>query len=291
MIDAHHHIWEQRDLPWLLGPEQPRIFGAYGSIRRDYLVDEYLSDIRSSGIEKSVYIQANWAPTNALGEVAWVEKAFTNAGWEGAIVAFADFTVSDVRPQLDALSQYKSVRGIRQQYHWHQNPTYRFAPNAKQLVSDNVMANLGYLTDYNWSFDLQIFEPQMADASTLITHCPNVNFILQHSGMLEDQSTDGIAKWEHGMRRLASHPNVFNKLSGLGTFVHRNDPEFIAQTVTKMIEIFGADRCMFGSNFPIEKIWTSYGQLFDAYKAATSELTPQQQRAIFSDTASRIYRL
>lgn len=291
MIDAHHHIWEQRDLPWLLGPEQPRIFGSYGAIRRDYLMDEYLNDVRSSGISKSVYVQANWAPANALGEVAWVENAFDKVGWKGAIVAFADFSVTDVRPQLDALSQYKSIRGIRQQYHWHDNPAYRFAPDAKQLISNNVMANLRHLSDYNWAFDLQIFEPQMDDASKLIQHCPKVNFILQHSGMLEDQSSVGIAKWEQGLRRLASNPNAFNKLSGLGTFIHRNDPYFISKTVHKMVEIFGAERCMFGSNFPIEKIWTTYGQLFDAYKAAASNLTSEQQNAIFSDTASRIYRL
>ena len=62
MIDAHHHIWRQTDLPWLLGPERPRIFGAYAPIKRDYPIGEYLADIEGSGIGKSVYVQANWAP-------------------------------------------------------------------------------------------------------------------------------------------------------------------------------------------------------------------------------------
>ena len=68
MIDAHHHIWRQKDLPWLLGPEQPRIFGAYAPIKRDYLIGEFLADVSGTGIEKSVYVQANWAPNWAADD-------------------------------------------------------------------------------------------------------------------------------------------------------------------------------------------------------------------------------
>jgi predicted TIM-barrel fold metal-dependent hydrolase len=62
IVDAHHHIWRQTDLPWLLGPSQPRIFGEYDAIKRDYPIAEYLDDIAGSNVEKSVYVQANWAP-------------------------------------------------------------------------------------------------------------------------------------------------------------------------------------------------------------------------------------
>ena len=74
IIDAHHHIWRQADLPWLLGPEQPRIFGPYKAIMRDYLIEEFLDDIKGSGIEKSVYVQANWAPNWFADEAAWVQS-------------------------------------------------------------------------------------------------------------------------------------------------------------------------------------------------------------------------
>jgi predicted TIM-barrel fold metal-dependent hydrolase len=62
IVDAHHHIWRRDDLVWLSGPMVPRIFGPYESIRRDYLIDEYLSDVTPFGIEKSVYVQTNWPP-------------------------------------------------------------------------------------------------------------------------------------------------------------------------------------------------------------------------------------
>ena len=76
-----------------------------------------------------------------------------------------------------------------------------------------------------------------------------------------------------------------------GTFIHRNDPDFIEKVCKETIGIFGAKRCMFGSNYPIEKLWTSYRKLFDAFRKATSGLPKGQQKAIFNDTAARVYRL
>jgi predicted TIM-barrel fold metal-dependent hydrolase len=92
------------------------------------------------------------------------------------------------------------------------------------------------------------------------------------------------------MVRLAACPNVVCKLSGLGTFIHRNDPAHIAGIVADSLAIFGADRCLFGSNFPIEKLWTSYRDLVDAYLEATKP-NPHHRDAILRDTAMRVYRL
>ena len=109
--------------------------------------------------------------------------------------------------------------------------------------------------------------------------------------MKEDTSKAGHKAWSEGMKRLADCPNVVTKLSAFGTFIHKNDPAFISQMVTDTEKIFGADRCMFGSNFPIEKIWTDYGTLFTSFQDAASGLSKKKQKAIFNDTAARIYRL
>jgi len=93
------------------------------------------------------------------------------------------------------------------------------------------------------------------------------------------------------MTRLAACSNVVSKLSGLGTFIHRNDPGHIASVLSETVAIFGADRCLFGSNFPIEKLWTSYRELVDAFRAAAAPLQPEQRDAIFRTTAMRVYRL
>ncbi len=291
MIDAHHHVWLQKDLPWLLGPEQPRIFGPYKPIMRDYLIDEFLKDIDSTGITKSVYVQANWAPNWAADEVAWVQSVANETGWPHAVVGYADFTVEDVRPQLDKLKQYPLMRGIRQQLHWHPNPLYRFAPHGGLPADPTVRRNIAYLADYDWSFDLQVFEAQMADAAGLAEACPDVTFILQHAGMLEDTSKAGRRNWQAGMKKLAKQQNVVTKLSAFGTFIHKNDPAFIKEMVETTVGIFGAKRCLYGSNFPIEKLWTSYRDLFDAFQEAAFGLPKAQQKSIFHDTAARIYRI
>jgi predicted TIM-barrel fold metal-dependent hydrolase len=290
-VDAHHHIWRQADLPWLTGPMQSRIFGPYEPIRRDYSIEEYLGDLAGSGIARSVYVQTNWANDRFEDEADWVQETANLHGWPHAIVAYADLGIDDVRPQLDRLARYPLVRGVRMQLHWHDNPLYRFAARPDLCEDAVIRRNVARLSDYGFSFDLQVFAPQMAGAAHLAEACPKVTFILQHAGMLEDLSPQGRADWRAGMQRLAARPNIVSKLSGLGTFIHRNNPGHVTSVLADTVAIFGAERCLFGSNFPIEKLWTSYRELVDAFRAAASLLGAQTQDAIFRTTASRIYRL
>jgi predicted TIM-barrel fold metal-dependent hydrolase len=288
IVDAHFHIWRQRDLPWLLGPMQPRIFGPYEPIRRDYAIEEYLADCRAAGVTEGVYIQANWAPERFVDEVEFVAEASDRSGFPIAVVAYADMLADDARPQLDRLARNPRVRGIRMQLHWHENPLYRFAPNSDLARDPRLQANVGRLAAYGWTFDLQVFASQLAGAAELAAACPDVNFVLQHAGMLEDLSDNGISAWRAGMKLIAVRRNVFSKLSGLGTFLRANDPDHVGFVVRETLDLFSAERCLFGSNFPIEKLWTQYGELMDTYKAAV----PATARAkIFGETARRVYRL
>jgi predicted TIM-barrel fold metal-dependent hydrolase len=291
IIDAHHHIWRRRDLPWLDGPMQPRIFGAYEPIRRDYPINEYLADIAGCEVTHSVYVQANWAKASFEEEVAYVQRASDETGYPHGIVGYADFLADDVRPQLDRLVKYRGIRGLRMQLHWHANPQYRFADRPDLARDPTLRRNVAHLSDYGWTFDLQAFADQMQGAAELAASCPGVTFILQHAGMPEDLSAPGRARWRAGMRRLAACSNVVSKLSGLGTFIHRNDAEHIGTIVGDTLEIFGANRCLFGSNFPIEKMWTRYADLVAAYRRALAPLGEAAARAALHDTAARIYRL
>ena len=291
VVDAHHHIWRQADLPWLSGPMQPRIFGPYEPIRRDYPMREYLDDLAGSGVVKSIYVQTNWPKERFEDETAWVQRTASETGWPSAIVSYADFGAEDVRPQLDRLARYPLVRGVRMQLHWHENPLYRFASRPDLCADPVLRRNVARLADYRWSFDLQVFAPQMPGAAGLAEACPEVTFVLQHAGMWEDLSPAGRSEWRAGMVRLAACPNVVCKLSGLGTFLHRNDPAHVAEVVSEAVAIFGADRCLFGSNLPIEKLWTNYAELIGAYRRATAHLSQSQRGAIFAETATRVYRL
>lgn len=291
IVDAHHHIWRQADLTWLSGPMQPRIFGPYEPIRRDYPIREYLDDLADTGVIRSVYVQTNWPVDRFEDEAAWVQQTADAHGWPHAIVAYADFSMDDVRPQLDRLVRYPLVRGARMQLHWHENPLYRFAAHPDLCADPAIRRNVARLADYGWSFDLQVFAPQMADAADLAESCPDVTFVLQHAGMLEDLSPEGRNAWRGGMARLASCPNVVSKLSGLGTFIRRNELAHIREVIDDTVRIFGAERCLFGSNFPIEKLWTSYRELIATYRAATVQLRDEQRDALFGTTAMRVYRI
>ncbi|MCW5693668.1 MAG: amidohydrolase family protein [Pseudolabrys sp.] len=288
LVDAHFHIWRQADLPWLMGPMQPRIFGPYEPIRRDYPVEEYLADCRPQGCTEAVYVQANWAPNRALDEVRFVAESARRAAFPIATVAYADMLAADIRPQLDALAAEPSVRGVRMQLHWHENALYRFAPNPDLARDPLVQRNTARLSDYGFSFDLQVFASQMAGAAELAKSCPNVTFVLQHAGMLEDLTPDGIAAWRDGMKLLAACPNIVSKLSGLGTFIRRNDAAHVAFIAGETLALFGAERCLFGSNFPIEKLWTSYAALVEAHRAAVPAADHDH---VFNKTARRVYRL
>ncbi len=291
IIDAHHHIWRRRDLPWLDGPMQPRIFGPYEAIRRDYPIGEFLSDLAGTGVTQSVYVQCNWAKDRFEDEVAYVQQAADETGFPQAIVGYADFLANDVRPQLDRLTKYRGMRGLRMQLQWHENPQYQFASGPDLARDPTLQKNVAHLADYGWTFDLQVFAGQMEGAAELAASAPKVTFILQHAGMLEDLSPDGWARWRNGMRLLAAQPNIVSKLSALGTFIHKNDPEHIAGIVRETIDIFGPTRCLFGSNFPVEKLWTGYADLIAAYRSAIEPLGEAVARAAFRDTAARVYRL
>lgn len=288
-IDAHHHVWRKADLPWLAGAMEPRIFGPYEAIKRDYLMEEFLWDIADTGVVASVYVQANWPPERAEDEVAWVSEVAAETGWPPAIVGYADFTGDDVRPALDRLERYPLMRGIRQQFHWHDEPLYRFAARPDLCEDANVRRNIARLADYGWSFDLQVFAPQMAGAAWLAASCPEVTFVLQHAGMWEESVPR--EEWHAGMARLADCPNVVTKTSGLGTFLHEVDLVHIADITETALELFGPDRCLWGSNFPIEKLWTSYAELIAAHRAALDPYPDATQRAVLHDTAARIYRI
>ncbi|MBT9292662.1 amidohydrolase family protein [Prosthecodimorpha staleyi] len=291
MIDAHFHIWRQADLPWLVGPMQPRIFGPYEPIRRDYGIEEYLADCRPAGVTGAVYVQANWAPARALDEVRFVADAGRSSGFPIAIVAYADMLAEDVRPQLDALAAEPTVCGVRMQLHWHDNPLYRFASAPDLALNPTLQRNVARLADYGWSFDLQVFAGQMAGAAALAEACPGVTFVLQHAGMLEDLSPAGIEAWRHGMDMLARRPNVVSKLSGLGTFLRRNDAAHIGFVARETLGLFGPQRCLFGSNFPIEKLWTTYADLAAAHRAAIDHLTPADRALVLEGTARAVYHL
>ena len=166
---------------------QPRIFGPYEAIRRDYPMSEYRADASAAGVEKAVYVQANWPVDRAEAEVAWVETVAHETGWPHAIVGYADMTVADVRPALDRLARYPRVRGVRQQFHWHENPLYRFAADpdlCRDACCPDQCRPIGRL----WLVvrPAGFCRPDAGRCRTRPRLSRKSSFVLQHAGMLTD---------------------------------------------------------------------------------------------------------
>ncbi|MEV4567680.1 amidohydrolase family protein [Nonomuraea sp. NPDC049419] len=290
IVDAHHHIWRVADQPWLSGPMVPRIFGPYEPIRRDYLIDEYVAEATACGIAQSVYVQTNWPLDRVEDEVRWLREVHERSGWPTAVVAAADMFADDapeVMRRQAALTPL--VRGVRQQLHWHERPEFRFADAPDRMKDPVFRKNVGALAGLGWLFELQVFPEQMADAAELVGDFPEVTFVLVHAGMLIGDAY--VRSWRSGLAALAGLPNVVVKLTGQGTFVHRVDPGLISLVTDEVIGRFGAGRAMFGTNFPVEKLWTTMPPLVGAWKDALAHLPPGDQEAVFAGTARRVYGL
>ena len=281
IVDAHHHIWRRADLAWLNGPMLPRIFGPYEPLRRDYSAQEYIAQATAAGIGRSVYVQANWPLERSLDEVRWVQSVHEETGWPHAIVGSADLFAANAIETLQAQREASPLlRGTRLQLHWHENEQYRYASAPDRMHDPVFRENIAGLADLGLLFELQVFAPQMHDASKLVRDHPDVQFVLIHAGMPEGD----LAAWSTALEPLAPLENLAVKLSGQGTFVHRVDPELIGRVARTTLELFGAERCMFGSNFPIESLWTDLPTLVEAWR----EVLPQEA---LEHTARRIYRL
>ncbi|TMR96450.1 amidohydrolase family protein [Nonomuraea basaltis] len=290
IVDSHHHIWRAGDLPWLSGPMVPRIFGPYEPIRRDYLIDEYVADATASGISASVYVQTNWPLDRVVDEVRWLREVHQETGWPMAVIASADMFdegAPEIMRRQAALTPL--IRGIRQQLHWHERPEFRFATAPDRMKDPVFRKNIGALADLGWLFELQVFPEQMPDAVELAAAFPDVTFVLVHAGMLIGH--ERLESWRAGMAALAERQNIVVKLTGQGTFVHRVDPDLISFVADEVIGWFGADRAMFGTNFPVEKIWTTMPQLVGAWKDALAHLSPADRRDVFAGNARRVYGL
>jgi predicted TIM-barrel fold metal-dependent hydrolase len=292
IVDAHHHIWRMADLPWLAGEMVPRIFGPYRPVRRDYLAGEYIAEATSCGISSSVYVQANWPLDRSEDEIRWLRGVHDETGWPTAVIGSADLFspgASAVMRRQAALTPI--VRGVRLQLHWHERPEFRFASAPDRMNDPVFRRNIATLAELGWLFELQVFTDQMADAAEFVAAFPDTAFVLVHAGMLETTEPSRVDAWTRGMRLLADRPNVVVKLTGQGTFVHRVDEALIDMVTTTCLDLFGSRRCMWGSNFPIEKIWTDLPTLVATWREVLDRQPIEVRRDVFAETARHVYAL
>jgi predicted TIM-barrel fold metal-dependent hydrolase len=293
IIDPHHHLYdlEHYRYPWLQDGVKPLVFGDYTAICKSYLLDDFLADAGKQNLVKSVHLDVGFDPTDPVGETRWLQDLADRRGFPHGIVGYADLADPRVERLLEAHCAYKNFRGIRQSLNYHSDPTKTYLSRSGVSRETNWRSGFALLRKYDLSFDLQIYYPQMEESYDLARRFPDTQIILDHTGMPVDRSTEDIAAWKDGMHRLAEAPNVACKISGLGMGDWTWTVESVRPFVLTAVEAFGVDRCMFASNFPVDKLFSSYDAIFGAFKEITRGLSADERRKLFHANALRYYRL
>jgi len=291
MIDTHHHIWLRKDVSWLAEPPIPRMFGDYFGIRRDYTVEEWMNDIVPEGAVKSVHVTAMWEPGRKLDETRWLQSVADKHGFPHGIVCNADLASGDIEAELKAQKQFPNLRGVRQMLYWDTDPVRQAVPRPDFCNDPDFRRGFALLEKLDLHFELQVYAGQVQHAVELVRAFPNVRIILVHAGMLTSRTPEAINEWRAALTALAAHPNLHVKLSGLGMYSGGLTYTQARQVIRDAIQIFGVERAIYGSNFPLEKLYTSYADFFGMYRAVMAEYTEAEQRAVFHDNAVKFYRL
>jgi predicted TIM-barrel fold metal-dependent hydrolase len=294
IVDAHQHFWdlERNYLPWLCDqPPIPFRYGDYRALRRSYLPADYLRDAAGHEVVGTVHVEAEWDPNDPVGETRWLQEIIAESGFPSAIVAQARLDRPDVEAVLEAHGRYPRVRGIRHK------PTAAASPAGVLEGVPGSMGDPGWrrgyarLEDHRLSFDLQAPWWHLGEAAALARDFPRTQIVLNHAGLPADRSPEGIAGWREAMRTLAGEPNVAVKISGLG---RPGRPWTVASNgpiVRETIEIFGVDRCMFASNFPVDGLCAGLDIILSGFKEIVRDLDRADRRKLFCDNARRIYRI
>ncbi len=291
LVDAHQHFWDptRNHHPWLC--DEPPIafrYGDYSALRRPYLPPHYRADAAPFEVSHSVYIETEWDPTDADGEMRYVDTLRREHGLPSVAIAQAWLDDDAAAAQLERHAVHPFVRGVRHKPRANASPADS-APGGMALAA--WRAGYALLAPLNLHFELQTPWWHLHEAAQLAREFEATPIVLNHTGLPADRSAEGLAAWRRAMALLAPCPNVSVKISGLG---QRGQPWTVdanREIVLTTIELFGAARCMFASNFPVDGLCGSFTSIFSGFDEITRSFSAGERRALFRDNALRLYRI
>ena len=292
IVDAHHHLWDldECDYPWLKAKGVRRFFGDPTPIQKNYLVDDLRRDAAGYTIDASVHIQVGVAPGDELRETAWLEATAERDGLPSAIVAYCDLEAPDALQTVEAHREFSRLRGIRQIVGRSDDEDAK--TGSGELIRNVAwQESLAALGELGLSFDLQLTPKQGPAVAEVLAKTPGTPVALCHCGSPWDQTSAGLESWRRGLELLAELPQLSVKISGLGMFDHDWTVDSIRPIVEICIDVFGAERAMFGSNFPVDKLHADFATVWQAYETITAALSEHDKARLFGDTAREFYRI
>ncbi|MEM6938763.1 MAG: amidohydrolase family protein [Pseudomonadota bacterium] len=294
IIDAHHHLWAPQTpaldvgYVWLKDIGAMKPFGDPTPIQRDYLLPEFLENANPHEIIASVHVQADPRLPDPVAESAFIQKISDESAQPIMIVGFADLKTDAAAETVQQHKAHRNLRGIRQILsHLPDRPEISFAAT-NLLDNPTWRAQFAALAAQDMRFDLQLYPEQMLQAADLIAACPHVPVVIDHLGSPYDQTAAGRALWADGMQALAQIAQVHVKLSGYAMFFQGDLSDGARQVTQDILTWFGPERCMFGSNFPVDSLHLAYPDLVDF---VASEVGANALDAVFANTAARFYNV
>ncbi|MDF3836696.1 amidohydrolase family protein [Cupriavidus basilensis] len=325
IIDTHHHLWPEKlvTVSSAGGPGQQVGQGAPLHQWTPYSLDDFGRDVAGGhNIVKTVYLEcfSNYrtegpAHVRPVGEVEWVMSQVSDDRLMSGIIGHADMTLgADVGEVLDAHRAAGGARfkGIRHSVSWDPNPGVYYTPRkppAGLLLNDAFGKGVAELSRRGLIFETLRYFHQLSELSMLARAHPDLTIVLCHlggpaaTGPYERRRAEVMAEWSAGLKKVAEHHNIVLKLGGIGRraaaeqklFDGPRSSEHIAAywgpELRFCIETLGPDRCMFESNFPVDRKLCDYVTLWNVFKRITSDLSPAERRCLFEGTARRTYRL
>ncbi|ODT82485.1 MAG: hypothetical protein ABS76_07650 [Pelagibacterium sp. SCN 64-44] len=318
IIDTHHHLWDRPGYRYLL-PEMQRDIAGGHNLRGTVYVEgsgALFTNTRDCGvmyratgdISRRSLGEAEFA--NGIGAIA-ASGAYGTTEIAAGIVGFVQMLEgAAVRGPLEAQMALSRFRGVRYHVGWHKDPRIK-NPNLTAVVEgmlydENIRAALREVSDLGLTFDAAIIFTQLLDFYDVAKANPNLTLILNHcgspmaSGPYEGKVQEVYDQWIKDLRPIAELPNVVAKIGGLGKpknglMPAEMDAALIAERwrpfIETTIELFGPERCMFETNFPVDGMFVPYTTVWNAFKHVTAACSADEKRAMYFDTANRIYRL
>ncbi|MFQ5972428.1 MAG: amidohydrolase family protein [Alphaproteobacteria bacterium] len=278
IVDTHLHIWDTRvlDYPWLA--EQP-------ALNRPFLPRDYDIARGEVAVDKMVFLECDVEPTRYLDEADWVAaEAREDHRIEGMVAHAPLEKGAAVEPDLERLRDHAILRGVRRLIQQESDPEFCLRPD--------FIAAIKLLPKFDLSFDICIYHPQLASVVELVRRCPEVRFILDHVG--KPNIKDGVLEpWRAEIGELAAMPNVHCKVSGMVTEADHESwtRDDLRPYIDHVIECFGFDRVVYGGDWPVSTLATTYPRWVETLEWAVSGSSEEELRKLFRDNAIRFYRL
>lgn len=274
MIDSHQHFWQvgRFEYPWMTKD--------LGVLYRDYLPDDLAPILANHGVSQTVLVQAS----NSVAESRWSLSLADASSFIAGVVGWVDLMSTNIDAQLHELAAHPKFKGVRH--------LVESEPHDDWLIQPTVLSNLRRLSSHGLSYDLLVHTRHLKHVPHIVEYCPDLALVIDHLAK-PPIARNEIKEWSRALAPLAKYPNINCKLSGLVTEANWTtwQPDDLRPFVDRALELFGVERMMFGSDYPVCLLAASYDRVLEAFQEILADLSDADREQIFSKNAAKFYRL